>query len=150
MEKSFLICCHDSLLIGSRYECDRLQCQGNHDPAFNVFYHKVNNRHFYCLSRNQLGQYWKCVVEDREFFALADVINVVFVKKCLMFFLNCKTVIFFYPKASVANNHDEIPYQPVLWRIFTSTLNKRNERFRIEIAKSIPNTGLVLDYGQTR
>ena len=89
-------------------------------------------------------------VEDREFFALADVINVVFVKKCLMFFLNCKTVIFFYPKASVANNHDEIPYQPVLWRIFTSTLNKRNERFRIEIAKSIPNTGLVLDYGQTR
>ena len=56
---------------------------------------------------------------------------------------------FFYPKTSVANN-DEIPYQPVLWRIFTSTLNNRNKRFRIEIAKSIPNTGLVLDYGQTR
>ena len=99
MENSFLICCHDSLLIGSRSECDRLQCQGNHDPAFYVFYHKVNNRHFYCLSRNQLGQYWKCVVEDREFFALADVINVVFVKKCLMFFLNCKTVIFFLSKS---------------------------------------------------
>ena len=98
MENSFLICCHDSLLIGSRSECDRLQCQGNHDPAFNVFYHKVINRHFYCLSRNQLGQYWKCVVEDREFFAVADVINVVFVKKCLMFFLNCKTVIFFIQK----------------------------------------------------
>ena len=96
MENSFLICCHDSLLIGSRSECDRLQCQGNHDPAFNVFYHKVNNRHFYCLSRNQLGQYWKCVVEDREFFAVADVINVVFVKKRLMFFLNCKTVFVFF------------------------------------------------------
>ena len=65
-------------------------------------------------------------------------------------FSELQTVIFFYPKASVANNHDETPYQPVLWRIFTSTLNKRNERFRIEIAKSIPNTGLVLDYGQTR
>ena len=68
MENRFLICCHNSLLIGTRYECDRLQCQGNHDPAFNVFYHKVINRHFYCLSRNQLGQYWKCVVEDRDFF----------------------------------------------------------------------------------
>ena len=38
---------------------------------------------------------------------------------------------FFYPKTTVANNYDETPYQPVLWRIFTSTLNKRNERFRI-------------------
>ena len=57
---------------------------------------------------------------------------------------------FFYPKTTVANNYDETPYQPVLWRIFTSTLNKRNERFRIDIAKSIPNTGLVLDFGQTR
>ena len=50
----------------------------------------------------------------------------------------------------MANNHDEIPYESVLWRIFTSTLNKRNERFRIDIAKLIPNTGLVLDFGQTR
>ena len=98
MENSFLICCHDSLLIGSRSECDRLQCQENHDPAFNVSYHKVNNRHFYCFSRNQLGQYWKCVVEDREVFALADVINVVFVKKCLMFFLNCRQLFFFIQK----------------------------------------------------
>ena len=57
---------------------------------------------------------------------------------------------FFYPKTTFANNHDEIPYQPVLWRIFTITLNKRNEKFRIETAKSIPNTGLVLGYEQTR
>ena len=39
---------------------------------------------------------------------------------------------FFYPKTTLTNNHDEIPYQPVLWRIFTSTLNKRNEKVRIE------------------
>ena len=56
----------------------------------------------------------------------------------------------FNPKTSLDNNHDEIPYQPVLWRIFISTLNERNKKFRIEIARSIPNTGLVLDYGQTR
>ena len=54
-------------MIGTRSKCDRLQCQGKHDPVFNVFYHKVNNHFFYCLNRNQLGQYWKCVVEDRDF-----------------------------------------------------------------------------------
>ena len=45
-------CCHDSLLIGTRSEHDRLQCQGKRDPVFNVFYHKVNNQFFYCLNRN--------------------------------------------------------------------------------------------------
>ena len=29
-------------------------------------------------------------------------------------------------------------------------LIKKKEKFRIEIANSIPNTGLVFDYGQTR
>ena len=56
---------------------------------------------------------------------------------------------FFYPKTTVANNFDQIPYQSVLWRVFTSILDKKkNRKFRIEIAKSIPDTGLVLDYGQ--
>lgn len=58
--------------------------------------------------------------------------------------------LFFHPKITVANNHDKIPYHHVLWRIFTSTLDKRKKRFRIEIEKSIPNFGLVLDHGQTR
>ena len=57
---------------------------------------------------------------------------------------------FFYHKTTVANNHDEILYQAVLWHIFTSILDKNKKTFRIEIAKSVPNTGLVLDYGQTR
>ena len=54
-----------------------------------------------------------------------------------MFFLSCKTGGFFYPKTTVANNHDEIPYQPVLWHVFTSILDKKNRKFRLEIAKSI-------------
>ena len=57
---------------------------------------------------------------------------------------------FFYHKTSVTNNHDEIPYQTVLWRMFTNILDKNKKIFRIEIAKSIHNAGLVLDYGQTR
>ena len=66
-----------------------------------------------------------------------------------MFLLNCKIVIFFHPKTSVANNQEKLPYQPVLWRVFNSVINKKNKNFRIEIAKSIPHCGLVLNYGKT-
>ena len=41
MENRFLTCCHDSVLIGNRSESDRLNCQGNHDPVFNVFTTKL-------------------------------------------------------------------------------------------------------------
>ena len=34
---------------------------------------------------------------------------------------------FFYPKTVVANNHNNIPYQPVLWRIFTSIIDKNKK-----------------------
>ena len=69
MENRFSLCCFDSLLIGTRSECDRLGCEeGKHSPPFNLYYHKKNNRYFYCLNRDQLGQYWKCMVEDRDNF----------------------------------------------------------------------------------
>ena len=45
MENRFEICCHDSVLIGTRSECDRLSCEGKH-AEFNLFYHKVNNEYF--------------------------------------------------------------------------------------------------------
>ena len=32
---------------------------------------------------------------------------------------------FFCRKTTAANNHDEIPYPPVLWRVFTSILDKK-------------------------
>ena len=42
MENRFEICCLDSLLIGTRSECDRLSCtEGKHAPVFNLYYHKV-------------------------------------------------------------------------------------------------------------
>ena len=56
---------------------------------------------------------------------------------------------FFYPKTNVANNHEEIPYQPVLWHVFTSVIDKNNKKFHIEIGQSIPRCGLVLNYGKT-
>ena len=66
-----------------------------------------------------------------------------------MFLLNYKNVIFFYPRIDVANDQDNIPYQLIVWRIFPSSLNKNNKKICIEIGKSIPNHGLVLNYGKT-
>ena len=59
MENSFLNCYHDSLLIGTRSECERFSCQeGKHDPMFNLYYYK-DKEYFYCVNKKQLGQYWK-------------------------------------------------------------------------------------------
>ena len=46
---------------------------------------------------------------------------------------------FFYSRTDSTNNSEEIPYQPLLWRIFTSVIDKNNQRFRIGMGKSIPN-----------
>ena len=102
MENRFLTCCHDSLLIGTRSECDRLQCQGKHDPVFNVFYHKVNNQFFYCLNRNQLGQYWKCVVEDLDFLCSSRCDQCSICKEMSDLFSELQDSWFFYPKTTLA------------------------------------------------
>ena len=67
-----------------------------------------------------------------------------------MFLLNWEIVSFYYPKQSLANNDDPISYQPVLWRVFNSIIDKKNKKFLTEIGKSSPHTGLVLNYGKTR
>ena len=146
MENHFLNCCSDSLLIGTQSECDRLSCQGNQLHVFNLYYHKNNNEFFYCLNRDQLGQYWQCVVEDRDLFCpnRCDQCNIC--KEISDVFTELQDSYFFYPKTSVANNHEEILYQHVLWLTFASVIDKK---FRIEIGKSIPHTGLVLNYGKT-
>ena len=56
---------------------------------------------------------------------------------------------FFYPKTTPANNNEVKPYQPVLWRVFTSIIDKNKKNFCIQIAKSIPSDNLILDYGKT-
>ena len=66
MVNHFLLCCYDSLLVGTRSECDRFSFQeGKHSPVFNLYFHKTNNEYFSCINREQLGQYWKCVVEEK-------------------------------------------------------------------------------------
>ena len=51
-------CYHSYDIIRSTTQCDRLNCEVNHNPAFDIFFHKVNNEYCYCLDRQQLGQYW--------------------------------------------------------------------------------------------
>ena len=108
-------------MIGTRSECDRLSCERN-QTVFNLLYHKNNNEYFYCVNRQKLGEYWRCVIEDRDPF---------------------------YPNKDHANNQEDITYQSILLKPFTSIINKNNKKFRIEIGKSIPNQSLVLNYGKT-
>ena len=149
MENRFLACCFDSALIGTRSECDRLSCE--HSPEFDVYYHKVNNEYFYCLNRKQLGQYWQCVIKDRDTFCPDRCEKFTICKEMTDVFTELQDSFFFCPKQSLANNDDPIPYQPVLWRAFHRVIDKKKKKkFRIEIGKSSPHTGLVLDYGKTR
>ena len=55
MENSFK-CGFDHLLVATHSECDRLSCKGNHNPKFNVYFQKADNKYCYCLNRQQLGQ----------------------------------------------------------------------------------------------
>ena len=137
-------------MIGTRSECDRVICEGKHTPVFNLYYHKVNNEYFYCLNRDQLGQYWQCVIEDRDVFCpdRCDKCNIC-KEMSVVFTFAIQKSYFFYPKIDLANNHKEIPYQPILWRIFAGVIDKDNKKFCIEIGKLIPNRGLVLIYGKT-
>ena len=64
MENRFLNCCFDSILLGTRSECEHEK----HSPEFDVYYHKVYNEYFYCLNRKQSGQYLQCMIADRDSF----------------------------------------------------------------------------------
>ena len=87
------------------------------------------------VNREQLGQYWRCVVEDRDVFCpdKCDKCNVCKELSDVFSELQDFFFIFFYPRTDAANSQEEIPYQLILWIIFTSIINKNDKRFRIEI-----------------
>ena len=67
---------------------------------------KGNNEYFYCLNREQLGQYWKCVVEDRDSFCPSRCNQCNICKEMWDVFTELQDSYFFYPKSSVANNQE--------------------------------------------
>ena len=114
MENRFLLCCHDSLLIGTRSEYDRFSCQGKHLPVFNLYHYKNNNEYFHSLNQHQLGQYWKFVVEDRDALCPDRCEKCYVCNEMADVFTKLQDSYFFYPNTSVTNNQKVISYQPVL------------------------------------
>ena len=133
--------CFDYELVRKTSECDRITCQGNHDPEFSVYFHKVNNESCYCLNRNQLRQYWCCIVQDREKLCCMSCSRCEICKEVLQVFSELKNAYFFTPKTHICDNTD-IHFQPVLWRVFSA-----KPEIYIQIAKSKKSIGIRTDYG---
>ena len=146
MENSFEKFCFDYDIIRSTTQCDWLKCEANHNPVFIVYYQKANNEYCYCLNRNQLGQYWQCIVENSALLCPSKCEEGEVYKETSHIFTELQDSWFFYPNTKVPASFESKPYQPVKWRIFTAANKKK---FRIEIAKSIPHIGLVVNDGQT-
>ena len=89
------------------------------------------------------------VIKDRDTFCPERCEKYRVCKEMADAFTELQDSFFFYPKQSLANNFDQVPYHSVLWPVFNSVIDKKNKNFRIKIGKSIPHTCLVLDYGKT-
>ena len=59
------------------------------------------------------------MVEDRDSFCPSEMSDV---------FTELQDSYFFCLKTSVANNHEDIPYQPMFWRVFTSATDKNYKK----------------------
>ena len=140
MNYYFEKCCFDYELVRKSSQCNRITCQGNHNPEFSVYFYKANNKSCYCLNRKQLRQYWFCIVQDREKFCAMSCSCCKICKEVSHIFSELMGAYFFTPKKAIDNT--DIPFQPVLWCVFSA-----NEIY-IEIAKSKKNIGIITDYGE--
>ena len=141
MTNGFELCCHDYDLVRKTSQCDRIYCSGNHNPQFSVYFHKINNCSCYCLNREQLGQYWRCVDKDREWFCPRSCSHCEICKEVTHVFSELKDPHFFTPNATI---FEDLPYQPIAWRIFS--VNK--SELYIQIAKSKKSLGIITDHGE--
>ena len=116
IEKRFEECCFNYDFVHVTTQCDWLNCKVNHDPPFEIFFHKNNDKYCYCLDRNQLNQYWRsvCGRDCGKCFAC---------KEFSLIFTELQESYFFC--ANVSSSGHTKPYQPVTWHIFTVT-NKKN------------------------
>ena len=134
-------CCFDAQEVGTRKECARLSCDGKH-TEFTLFFHKKNNQFFYCLNRKQLEECWECIVKDQEVFCPEKCNNCAVCKFLTKPYNKLKSAYFFSARK-------DMPYQPILWRIFTNVIDKNNKIiFRIEIGKTVKAFNLVYN-GET-
>ena len=85
------------------------------------------------------------MAEDRDAFCPSRCDKCNICNEMTEIFSELQDSYFFYRRTSVENNQEYIPYQPALWRIFNSLINKGNKKFRIEIGKSFKHRGLVFE-----
>ena len=64
-------------------------------------------------------------------------------------FVELQEAYFFQPNIVCGSTSDDKLLQPLMWRFSNRNINKNNTFFKIEIAKSILNIGIVANYGQT-
>ena len=148
MKNRFLNCCFNFQLVGHHFECDRINCNGNHSPEFPVYRQKSLGLHCYCLNRQQLGQHWRGIVEDYNFSCQSQFGRCSICSEMSHIFVKLQDVYFFQPNVTCSAYNEE-PLQPVLWRIFNRNISKKNNCLNIEIAKSIPHIGIVTNYAKT-
>ena len=130
MENRFTKCSFDFEVVSFHSECDRSSCKGNQDPAFAVFYQRANNEYCYCLNRKQLGQYWRCIVEDTNFLCLSRCERCKACKEMSHVFTELQDAYFCQPKTKPAKNYEDKSYQPVMWHVYNRPSNKKE--FRME------------------
>ena len=149
MENRYSNCCFNFEVVGLHSECDRLNCKGNHSPVFTIYREKPHGFYCYCLNRKQLGQYWRCIVEDCKFMCPSECGHCSICREMSHIFVELQEAYFFQPNLICRSASQGMPLQPVLWRVFNRSINKNSASFRIEIAKSIPHIGIVTNYEQT-
>ena len=84
---------------------------------------------------NNWGSIGDILLRTPTFYVQVGVNDVQLAKRCLMYLLSYRIVIFFIQILSLQ----------IMWRIFNRTSNKKS--FITEKAKSIPHIGLVVDNG---
>ena len=84
------------------------------------------------MNRNQLGQYWQCVVKDRDTICQSRCDGCNICKEMNDVFVDLQDAYFFSPKTTPANDEEPKPHQPVLWRVFTNIIDKKRKKFYIE------------------
>ena len=134
MKNRFLNCCFNFQLVGHHFECDRINCNGNHSPEFPVYRQKSLGLHCCCLNRQQLGQHWRGIVEDYNFSCQSQFGRCSICSEMSHIFVKLQDVYFFQPNVTCSAYNEE-PLQPVLWRIFNRNISENNNCFNIEIAK---------------
>ena len=149
MENCFSNCCFNFQVVDSHSECDRLNCKGNHSPAFTIYREKPHDFYHYCLNQQQLDQYRICIVEDCKFMCPSECGRCSICCELSHIFVALQEAYFFQPNLICGSASDYKLFQPVMLRVFNRNINKNNTFFKIEIAKSIPHIGIVTNYGQT-